>query len=543
MLSWEDVKSNRYAVFKNTSYNGMLDSEANMINTLINEKKFMDDIFEPLLIALKGLIETEEKSERMYMDALLQKLSPFMPKENKSLLELYLSEDNLDLSAAFNLLSSMEADITQSFSSYKDFLDNKKQEMALYSAKQWDEIIMSAIDRAWEKNDTLEEVVNEALYIASEEVFGKNPKAKLQTFLDTLEAFKRRFTPELLDFLGETDPTMLIQSLSKENNPYLLKKTKQDSKYANMPVNEILHNFAIGKMRGIMGELQKQGLGVFQTGQVKDKGRNIEADKIKLISFMTEINETAIEQLEQIKTKTELDQAIHDLFGSENYFRIEYSVKSSAGNAPKIKDAASFNARFQQLEVMGRQLHVESEVEDLLFILVNSVPGFIADATVVSPNDLARAVSTLGFAFMFDLSVPEVLDNAQQLVTTGIQERKVHIYDVNNIYYTASDVLKCLYDLIIKNKGNYLMISSTSKGSTINYNGLNAEVIWNALKEEDINDEQLRWEVVRNTIIGTSPRLGLNYATFGSWNFARGESNSGLRINFNQMLKQMGSLK
>ena len=540
-LVWSQIKENNFAVSREYQQAQGINS-SNI--TALTGQNFIDTIYNPLLEALSDLIIVEEQTEKSYLEKMYNKLEPFILPKTKGLLEIYLKDpSNIDYSAVFNLLSEIEQDSTHDFSDYQDFIKLKKQEADLYSSANWDKIIKEAISEAWKENLPIEQIIDKALEIANRH-FSSNPKADSETFKQTLKRFAQLFTPSFIEFLGDSDmdPHNLLQTLNKNKTPYLMKKVKQDSKYANMDIDKILHNFAIGKIRGIMGELRREGKGAvfIQTGQIKDKGRNIEADKMRIASFELELDQSMADELEQIPDKTNFEEKIKEKFSNTTYFRIEYSVKSASKNAPKIKDAGSFNSRFEQLKSMGQYLGRSTQVADLIFVLTNSIPGFIADSTSgITPDDLARAVATLGFAFMFDLNEKNVLDTAKGLAAEDIQGGKIHIYEVNNIYYTASDVLKVLRASIEDGKGKYMMITS---GSTIRYNGLTADSIFDELKKANIDDEMNRWVMVRNTITGEQPRLNLNYATFGNWNFDKKESQAGLRINFNTMLKQMGKI-
>ena len=512
----------------------------------ISSESFLTEVMDPLLNALTSLIQTEETTEISYLNSMRDRLSTLLPNNSpaKAMLDNALNKETLNLSVAFNLLSELESNERLDVTNFANFIHEKKIENQLYSAKEWDTIIMSAIDEAWEENLPLNQLGNKVVEIALDRVFVNNPKKNSQVFLAALKDFKARITPDFLDFLGLDQSALnrLMQSLTKNDTPYIIKKLKEKGgteKYGKMPVNEILHNFAIGKMRGLFSEMRKEGSkSLFvQSGQVKDAGLNIEADKMRLFSFDLNIDQSVAEELEQIKIKSDFDKKVQELFGQASYFRIEYSVKSSSSNAPKIKDASSFAARFEQLRKMGRQLGTETEVNDLIFTIINRTPGFIAES--VSLNDLARAVASLGFAFMFDIEEPRLLGDAETLVNNANKEKRIHVYDVNGIYYLASDVLKALRATIEENKGKYLLLTN----QTIKYNGLNAETIYTSLKEQHITNPQQRWELVRNTIIGAAPRLGLNYGTFGGWDFNKSSSSSGLRMNFNQLLKAMSTLK
>lgn len=532
----DQIWSNLYAVFKNS--NRQVPINLSSISFLASDQ-FLQAVYEPLVDALDHLITYESNKERNYLKQLYEKIRPFVPSDSKALIEKNFEPGSENLSMLFNILKELEEDTSKNFSNFQQFYELKQKQMKLYGAGEWKKILEQAIDKSFDEDLTLDEFADKVEEVM-EGYFPENTRSASKQFYNAFKKYKEKLNPMFLKFLGFTEEQSQLKfSNITEDHPYIIKKRKSDKKYQSKTLKEILHNFAVGSVYGLFSEFRGIGDGklVLNTGSIKnDFGKNIESDKMEFVPFEFTLDQSTIEELQNLPTITDLNTKISELYNTDHYFRIEYSVKSSTKNAPKIKDASSFSARFEQLREMGSVLGQSKAVEDLIFTIINSVPGFIADD--FNPSILAKAIATLGFAFMFDLEKEPILNSAQQLADEGIQEERLHIYEVNTIFYTVSDVLKAIRQSLDIGKGKYFIVTS----STIQYNGLSADLIRAELDNQELQSDEEYWILTRNTILNIAPRLNLQYPTFGKWNFSKGESSTGLRMNFNDLLKKMRSL-
>lgn len=345
-------------------------------------------------------------------------------------------------------------------------------------------------------SQVLNNVRNKMIAAVQSSKINKNSKdgqALINRYMESIDKIINLYSVKLKQFytskfsaIGEAEniQKMRVEDLNKATKKYdeSVAKSKRimiSKKGKPKTIQQTIIDAIAGSLGGKSVEytLDIRGGGI-NTGNISgEKGQSIDADNIQLGSgtadfyFDNPQNKDKFYQITDFNEFLEQAQRIEDF---ESKFMIMYSDKDQsvskdfknmvAHSDVKIKGDASLSARAPEIIQMYSLISESGSLDptDLIFSIANLAEEFVCHGQV------AKAKQTLGA-----ICVGWMFDDVEQIITGSSLLKgasTIHFYNINNFYYTLSDVLyktsQALNDAKVKNQSSYVKIGiSVPKGS------------------------------------------------------------------------------
>lgn len=326
------------------------------------------------------------------------------------------------------------------------------------------------------------------------------------------EWYTRKFT--VLD-RADKILEMKIKDLEAESKKYDIDKPKTkkilvNSDYEPRTLQQILINIISGELGGKSPEYVLDiDRGGMNTGNIKKEGLNVDADNIQLADANCNFYFSDWKSREDKNNKIQwneigdfdvfLDQ-VKRIEDFESKFMIMYSDKDQsvskefknqiAHSDVKIKGSASLNKRGPEIINMYNMIDHPGEMDptDLIFSIANLAQEFVCNGQV---DQAKRTLGAICVGWMFD-DVKEIVQGSSLIQGTAT----IHFYNINNYYYTLSDILyktsQALNSKNISDQSSYVKIGiSVPKGK-----------IYETMIKKNKPDEGMpRWESISDTLM------------------------------------------
>lgn len=508
--------------------------------------------------------QNEQKKEIQYINMMKNSFDSILQQSvlYKEFLKLYdsiMSKGggiSMDLSILVDTIQKMklglyelDKGLKENFETFKNinvaFLDRnmveKVQQNLKYSGAGSSKKITGKIDENMTGKqllDTiisgLEEDINKALNNSNIDKTSKEGQRVLALYKERKDRLAEMYRAKLEEWytrkflvLDKADKIleMKIKNLEAEAKEYdkdkpKTKKILVNSSYKSRTLHQILINVISGELGGKTPEYVLDiNRGGMNTGNIKKEGLNIDADNIQLVNATGSFYFSDWKNREDKNNEIQwneigdfgifMDQ-IKRIENFESKFMIMYSAKDQSVGADfkknliattdvKIKGDGSLKARGPEIINMYNHLKNPGAMDptDLVFSIANLGEDFVCHGQV------EQAKQTLGA-----ICVGWMFDDVEQIVKGGSLIKGVsgiHLYSINNNYYTLSDILyktAAALDKVSLSQNNYVKvgINSIPKG------GIYENMVASNSPEEGMP----RWNTIAETILETNINIHMN---------------------------------
>ena len=436
-------------------------------------------------------------------------------------------------------LYDLDKEVKQNFDIFKNineaFLDQniveKVQQNLKYSGAGSSKKIIGKIDENTTGKqilDTiingLEEDINKALNNSNIDKTSKEGQRILALYKERKDRLAEMYRAKLEEWytrkfvvLDKADKIleMKIKDLEAKSEEYdkdkpKTKKILVNSDYEPRTLQQILINVISGELGGKTPEYVLDiSRGGMNTGNIKKGGLNIDADNIQLVNATGDFYFSDWKNREDKNNKIQWNeigdfniflQQIERIQDFESKFMIMYSDKDQsvskefknqiAHSDVKIKGSASLNKRGPEIIEMYNMIDHPGEMDptDLIFSIANLAQEFVCNG---QEEKAKRTLGAICVGWMFD-DVKEIVQGSSLLQGTA----GIHFYNINNYYYTLSDILYktsvALRKTNISDQSSYVKIGiAVPKGK-----------IYETMVQKNTPEEGMpRWEKVSNNLM------------------------------------------
>lgn len=445
-------------------------------------------------------------------------------------------------------LYDLDKELKENFNIFKDvneaFLDKniveKVQKELKYTGASSSKKIVGTISGSTTGKDIidriiagLEEDINKALDNSGIDKNSKEGRRILSLYKQRRDRLSEIYRAKLEEWytrkftvLDKADKilSMKIQDLEAKSKAYDKDKPKTNkilvnSNYESRTLQQILINVISGELGGKTPEFTLDiDRGGMNTGNLKKGGLNVDADNIQLANadcnfyfpdWKTREENEGINWNQIGDFDVFLDQ-IQRIKDFESKFMIMYSDKDQsvskefknqiAHTDVKIKGSASLNKRGPEIIEMYNMIDHPGAMDptDLVFSIANLAQEFVCNGQV---DKAKKTLGAICVGWMFD-DVKEIIQGSSLVQGT----MGIHFYNINNYYYTLSDILyktsQALSSKNISDQSSYVRIGITvPKGK-----------IYEPMVQKNTVEEGMpRWEKVSGNLMSrTSIDIHMN---------------------------------
>lgn len=296
------------------------------------------------------------------------------------------------------------------------------------------------------------------------------------------------------EFRAPVDGSSVLRSSPRVQYKIATKKMPNDS----TSIRQILLDFVVGKINGMSGELAASGIRIGDAATSSAITTNAKTDFIQPLSasgqlevnwdFADRMYKDALlgEDSLRLNMSKIIDLEKQNEF--KDLFFIHGSAKEYIGSTAKLVESTkSGQARLDNLagirEFLGAQDNTVTEIDQLMFMLVNLMPGAVYEGQVDAINNLLVGVAS---KWVFD-SYAEYLPSSLKFSTN-----RIDVFGANGKYYAGSDIIRGLINTLNNNnpKTNLVDVGVSATPSSNYYinmpDSIRNEDPWNYVRNQSI---------------------------------------------------------